>query len=50
LTLTVMAYAGSGYVKSLAGGRLEAIEGAGHFVDMERPRELAQLVAGFLRA
>jgi len=41
---------GERYVKSLAGARLEVIEGAGHFVDMEKPRELAQLVTGFLRA
>ncbi len=41
---------GERYVKSLAGARLEVIEGAGHFVDMEKPRELAQLVSGFLRA
>ncbi len=41
---------GERYVKALAGARLEVIEGAGHFVDMEKPRELAQLVAGFLSA
>src|SRR5437764_4929950 len=41
---------GERYVKALAGARLEVIEGAGHFIDMEKPRELAQLVSGFLSA
>lgn len=39
---------GERYVKSLARARLEVVEGAGHFVDMEKPRELAELVTGFL--
>jgi pimeloyl-ACP methyl ester carboxylesterase len=36
------------YAKSLARARLEVVEGAGHFVDMEKPRELAELVTRFL--
>ncbi len=39
---------GERYAKSLARARLEIVEGAGHFVDMEKPRELAELVTGFL--
>jgi pimeloyl-ACP methyl ester carboxylesterase len=35
---------GERYVKSLADARLEIVEGAGHFVDMEAPDELARLV------
>jgi pimeloyl-ACP methyl ester carboxylesterase len=41
---------GERYAKALAQARLEVVEGAGHRVDMEKPRELAQLVAGFLDA
>src|SRR3954471_843182 len=32
---------GERYAKSLANARLEIVEGAGHFVDMEKPDELA---------
>ena len=39
---------GERYAKSLARARLQIIEGAGHFVEMEKPRELADLVTGFL--
>ncbi|HEY7520538.1 MAG TPA: alpha/beta hydrolase [Methylomirabilota bacterium] len=38
---------GERYAKSLANARLEIVEGAGHFVDMEKPDELARLVARF---
>jgi pimeloyl-ACP methyl ester carboxylesterase len=38
---------GERFAKALPHARLSVIEGAGHFVDMERPDELAQLVAGF---
>ncbi len=36
------------YVKSLPRARLEMVEGAGHFVEMEKPHELAQLVTEFV--
>jgi pimeloyl-ACP methyl ester carboxylesterase len=36
------------YLKALRHGRLEIIEGAGHFVEMEKPHELAQLVTDFI--
>ena len=39
---------GDRYAKSLASARLEIVEGAGHFVDMEKPDELARLVARFV--
>jgi pimeloyl-ACP methyl ester carboxylesterase len=38
---------GERYAKSLASARLEVVEGAGHFVDMEKPDELAALVTRF---
>ena len=38
---------GERYAKSLANARLEIVEGAGHFVDLEKPDELAGLVARF---
>jgi len=38
---------GERYAKSLANARLEIVEGAGHFVDMEAPDELARLLARF---
>jgi len=38
---------GERYAKSLANARLEIVEGAGHFVDMEKPDELARLVWQF---
>jgi len=38
---------GERYAKALADARLEIVEGAGHFVDMEKPDELARLVTRF---
>jgi len=38
---------GERYAKALADARLEVVEGAGHFVDMETPDELAGLVTRF---
>jgi pimeloyl-ACP methyl ester carboxylesterase len=38
---------GERYAKSLANARLEIVEDAGHFVDMEKPHELARLVVRF---
>jgi pimeloyl-ACP methyl ester carboxylesterase len=39
---------GERYAKSLARARLEVVEGAGHLVEMEEPRELAESVTRFL--
>jgi pimeloyl-ACP methyl ester carboxylesterase len=39
---------GERYAKVLPDARLSLVEGAGHFVEMERPRELAELVTAFL--
>ena len=39
---------GERYAKSLASARLEIVDGAGHFVDMEKPDELARLVTRFV--
>jgi pimeloyl-ACP methyl ester carboxylesterase len=39
---------GERYAKSLANARLEIVEAAGHFVDMEKPDELAGLIARFV--
>lgn len=39
---------GERYAKSLAQARLELVEGAGHFVDMEQPDALARLVISFV--
>jgi pimeloyl-ACP methyl ester carboxylesterase len=39
---------GERYAKSLPHARLAIVEGAGHFVDMEQPDELAQLVTRFV--
>ena len=39
---------GERYVKSLANARLEIVDGAGHFVDLEKPDELARLVTRFV--
>jgi pimeloyl-ACP methyl ester carboxylesterase len=39
---------GERYVKALPQARLSVIEGAGHFVEMEKPDELAKLVGGFI--
>ncbi len=41
---------GERYVKALAQARLEVVDGAGHFVEMEKPDALAQLVAEFVSA
>jgi pimeloyl-ACP methyl ester carboxylesterase len=38
---------GERFAKALPHARLSVIEGAGHFLDMERPEELARLVTGF---
>jgi pimeloyl-ACP methyl ester carboxylesterase len=38
---------GERYAKALADARLEIVEGAGHFVDLEKPDELAGLVTRF---
>jgi len=38
---------GERYAKALADARLEIVEGAGHFIDMEKPDELARLVTRF---
>ncbi len=39
---------GERYQKALAHARLEVLDGAGHFVEMEKPDELAQLVTRFV--
>ncbi len=39
---------GERYAKSLARARLEVLDGAGHFVEMEQPDELAKLVVDFV--
>jgi pimeloyl-ACP methyl ester carboxylesterase len=39
---------GERYAKSLPRARLEVLDGAGHFLEMEKPRELAELVATFV--
>jgi pimeloyl-ACP methyl ester carboxylesterase len=38
---------GERYVKALRNAKLEIVEGAGHFVDMEKPEQLARLIGGF---
>jgi pimeloyl-ACP methyl ester carboxylesterase len=38
---------GERYAKTLRNARLEIIDGAGHFVEMEKPEQLARLVGGF---
>ena len=40
---------GERFAKALPNARLHVIEGAGHFVEMERPDELARLVADFVK-
>ncbi len=40
---------GERYAKALPQARLEVVEGGGHFVEMERPDELARLVVPFLK-
>src|SRR6266498_5661565 len=39
---------GERFAKALPRARLEVVEGAGHFVEMEKPNELAQLVTDFV--
>ena len=39
---------GERYAKALPRARLEVLDGAGHFLEMEKPRELAELVAKFV--
>jgi pimeloyl-ACP methyl ester carboxylesterase len=39
---------GERYAKTLARARLAVVEGAGHFVEMEKPQELSELVTAFL--
>ena len=39
---------GERYVKALPQARLEIVDGAGHFVEMEKPDELARLVRAFV--
>lgn len=39
---------GERYQKTLPNARLEIVDGAGHFVDMEKPDELASLVTRFV--
>ena len=41
---------GERFAKALPHARLHIVERAGHFVEMERPDELARLVAGFVTA
>ena len=41
---------GERYAKALARARLEVVEGAGHFVEMEKADELARLVVDFANA
>jgi pimeloyl-ACP methyl ester carboxylesterase len=40
--------AGQRYAEALPNARLEVIPGCGHFVEMERPAELAELVGAFV--
>ena len=42
--------AGDVYVKALRNARLETVAGCGHYVDMEKPDELAKLVSAFVNA
>jgi len=42
--------AADAYVKALRNARLEVVSGCGHFVDMEKPDELAMLVTTFVNA
>ena len=39
---------GERYAKALGQARLEVMEGAGHFVEMEKPEVLASLVTRFV--
>ena len=38
---------GERYAKTLRNAKLEVVDDAGHFVDMEKPQELARLIGGF---
>lgn len=38
---------GEQYREAIAGARLETISGCGHFVEVEKPAELAKLVRDF---
>jgi pimeloyl-ACP methyl ester carboxylesterase len=40
---------GERFAKALPRARLQIVEGAGHFVDMEKPHELARLLGDFLK-
>jgi 2-hydroxy-6-oxonona-2,4-dienedioate hydrolase len=40
--------AGEAYVQALRDARLETVAACGHYVDMEKPDELARLVTGFV--
>jgi pimeloyl-ACP methyl ester carboxylesterase len=42
--------AGEVYAKSLRNARLETVAACGHYVDMEKPDELARLVLTFVNA
>ena len=42
--------AGDAYVKALRNARLETVAACGHYVDMEKPDELAKLVSSFINA
>ncbi|HKV53324.1 MAG TPA: alpha/beta hydrolase [Candidatus Binataceae bacterium] len=44
----VPAVCGEQYRQAIKGARLETIAGAGHFIEMEKPAELAGLVTGFV--
>jgi pimeloyl-ACP methyl ester carboxylesterase len=39
---------GERYAKSLGQARLEIVDGAGHFIEMEQPETLATLVTRFV--
>ena len=38
---------GKRYVKALPNAKLEVIDDAGHFVEIEQPEPLARLIGGF---
>jgi pimeloyl-ACP methyl ester carboxylesterase len=42
--------AGEAYARALRNARLEIVSGCGHYVDMEKPDELARLVTTFVNA
>ena len=42
--------AGEVYAKSIPNARLETVNACGHYVDMEKPDELAKLVTTFVNA